>query len=143
MTDSLGSPAIFSPGQAELSDAQLALLASVGVIRTVEVGDVLFQSGDEIFDFVAIIDAQVDVIGGSPGGEEVLIVRHGPKDFAGEINMLSDARSILSARVSGAGRVITVPRPDLHHLLAAEPELADVIVGAFIDRRRMLREGEG
>lgn len=133
----------FSPGQAELSEAQLAVLGRVGLTHTVEVGDVLLRPGDETYDFVASIDARIDIIGGALGGEEVLIVSHGPRDFLGELNMLTDARSGLTARVSGAGRIISLPRPDLVHLLASEPELADVLVAAFIDRRRLLRDGDG
>jgi thioredoxin reductase (NADPH) len=131
------------PGEAELTETDLAVLARVGDTHSVEVGDVLYRPGDDAYDFIVIIDARVDVIGGVFGGDEVLIVSHGPRDFLGELNMLTDARSVLTARVAEAGQVITIPRPELHRLLGAEPDLADRIVAAFIARRRLLRDGDG
>jgi thioredoxin reductase (NADPH) len=127
---------------AELTDEQLDVLRRHGTERDVAAGDVLFRAGDNSYDFITVLAGVVDIIGGTPDQPKV-VVSHGPRRFIGEFNMITDQRVFLTARVRDAGRILSVPRAELRHLLATEAELADVIVATFIARRRILREGEG
>ena len=130
-----------APG-VELNDEQLDVLRRHGSERDVAAGDVLFRPGDSSYDFIVVLSGRVDIIGGS-SDDPVVVVSHGPRRFIGEFNMITEQRVFLTARVHEPGRILAIPRPELRRLLATEGELADVIVGAFIARRHMLREGEG
>jgi len=70
---------------AVLSASQLAMLAERGEERTAEVGDTLYQIGDETYPFIAILQGEVAVRDGA--GNE--IVRHADSGFLGELNLLT------------------------------------------------------
>jgi thioredoxin reductase (NADPH) len=130
------------PSEAELTDEQLAMLEASGERRYVEVGETLYRPGQENYAFIAMVDAEVEIIGGT-FENEIVLVAHGPRRFLGEVSLLTDDKSRLTARVSRAGWVITVPREELRAIMARRPEFADLVLAAFMDRRRMLRDGEG
>jgi thioredoxin reductase (NADPH) len=71
------------------------------------------------------------------------LVAHGARRFLGELGLLTDEQSRLTARVSRAGRIIAVPRVELRKLMASDPGFADTVLAAFMERRRMLRAGDG
>jgi thioredoxin reductase (NADPH) len=128
--------------EAELSDDELAMLRQAGETRDVAVGDVLFRAGEEGFAFIALVDAEVEILGGGLERETVLVT-HGPGRFLGELGLLSDERSRLTARVSKAGQIISVPRAELRRLMGNDPVFGDKVLAAFIDRRLRLRAGAG
>ena len=64
-----------------------------------------------------------------------------PVGFVGELNLLTGQRPYLSARVSRAGRVLSVPPEQFRQLLDTKPDLSDTIFRAFVARREMLRRG--
>jgi len=66
----------------------------------------------------------------------VLFARHGPGQFAGELNLVTGERPFLTARVTAAGGIIAVAPSQLRELLTRETELAQVLVTALIARRR-------
>ncbi|MDX6287105.1 MAG: thioredoxin reductase [Frankiales bacterium] len=130
------------PSEAELTDEQFATLREVGELRTVSVGDVLYRAGDEGFPFIAILDAEVEIVGGTLE-QEIVVVTHGSRRFLGELGLLTDERSRLTARVSRAGQIIAVPRTELRRLMAGDSEFGDIVLAAFMDRRHLLRDGAG
>jgi thioredoxin reductase (NADPH) len=117
-----------------LDEAQLAFLASLGERRRVEVGEYLIREGDLTYDFFALVNAGVDIIL-TVDGREDLMAHHGPGRFLGELSMLSGLRAFLSARVTDSGEVVVVPRDRLRQVMAADPQLGDMILAAFIARR--------
>jgi len=130
------------PAEAELTDQQLAALAQIGTRRQVQVGESLFRFGEEDYAFFAIVDAEVEIVGGT-FEHEVALVTHGPRLFLGEISLLTHETSRVMARVKTPGEVIAVGRPALREYMARDPDFADLVLGAFIERRQWLREGEG
>jgi thioredoxin reductase (NADPH) len=120
-----------------LTSDDLAVLESFGTRRRVEVGDLLFHTGDASYDFFATTTATVQIINETDGIDQV-ITEHGPARFLGELNLLTGQRVYLTARVSAAGEVIAVPVAQLRRLIATVPELSDTIMTAFIARRAIL-----
>ncbi len=122
-----------------LSSSQLATLAEHGEERTAEVGEKLFQVGDESYPFIAIIEGEVVVLDGA-GGE---IVRHGVSGFLGEMNLLTGQTVFLTAVVTEPMRYIAVDREVLRQLLFEDPSLSDLILSAFVERRELLQQRQG
>jgi len=120
-----------------LDAADMALATQLGVSRQVQEGEYLYREGDVAYDFFVLVSAEVDVVVAVDGGERV-IVRHGPGQFLGELNMLSGLRVFVSARVVTAGEVVAVPRDKLRQLMATKPGLGDTILAAFVARRGLL-----
>ncbi len=85
------------------------MLAEHGEERTAEVGDVLFEVGDETYPFIAIREGEAKILDGS--GRE--IVRHGASGFLGETNLLSGQTVFLTAVVTEPMRYVAVDRETL------------------------------
>jgi thioredoxin reductase (NADPH) len=115
------------------------MLAELGEQRTAEVGETLFQIGDESYPFVAIIDGEVTVTGAA--GQE--IVRHGASGFLGEMNLLSGQTVFLTAVVTEPTRYIAVDREKLRRLLFEDGSLSDLLLSAFVERRELLQQRQG
>ena len=126
-----------------LDAAQLAALAPFGTERAVEVGDLLYQAGDDDYDFIAMLDSEAEIVRRGPDGEEVVVAVHGPGRFLGELNFLTGQRAYLSACVTKAGRVLAIDRPTFRRLMSQQPDLSDLVFRAFMACREMLRSGAG
>jgi thioredoxin reductase (NADPH) len=115
------------------------MLAEHGEERTAEVGETLFEIGDESYPFIAIVEGEVAVLDGA-GGE---IVRHGASGFLGEMNLLSGQTVFLTAVVTEPMRYIAVDREVLRRLLFEDGSLSDLLLSAFVERRELLQQREG
>lgn len=126
-------------GARVLSAAQLATLSEHGEARTAEVGETLFEVGDESYPFIAIVEGEVAITDAS--GRE--IVRHGPSGFLGEMNLLSGQTVFLTAVVTEPTRYIAVDREVLRGLLFEDSSLSDLLLSAFSQRRELLQRLDG
>jgi thioredoxin reductase (NADPH) len=127
------------PSSRVLSASQLEILAEHGEERTAEVGETLFEIGDESYPFIAIVEGEVAVLDAA-GGE---ILRHGASGFLGEMNLLSGQTVFLTAAVTAPMRYIAVDREVLRQLLFEDGSLSDLLLSAFIERRELLQQREG
>lgn len=116
-------------------------LRRVGDTRDVEVRDVLFEIGQDGYDFVYVESGAMDVIDRTT---EHTVTTIDAGNFVGEIGMLMGQKTFLAGIVSEAGRMIVVDHDTLRNLVATVPEIGDPVVSAFAARRRLLTEwGEG
>jgi thioredoxin reductase (NADPH) len=122
-----------------LSQAQLDLLAEHGEERTAGTGEVLFEVGDKSYPFMAILEGEAAIRDQS--GRE--LIRHGPSGFVGELNLLTGQTVFLRAVVTEPIRYIAVDRVELRALLFENPDLADLLLPAFISRRELLQAEDG
>lgn len=122
-----------------LSEAQIETLRELGEERTAEAGEILFQVGDERYPFIAILDGEA-AIQDAAGNE---IIRHGPRGFLGEINLLSGQTVFLTAVATQPMRYLAVDREVLRPLLTEDGALADLLLSAFINRREALQRRDG
>jgi thioredoxin reductase (NADPH) len=122
-----------------LSSSQLAMLAKHGEERTAEVGERLFEVGDESYPFIALIEGEVAVLDGA--GKEM--VRHGASGFLGEMNLLTGQTVFLTAVATKPMRYIAVERDVLKRLLYEDGSLSDLLLTAFVERRELLQRYEG
>lgn len=118
-----------------LSASQLATLARLGEERTAASGDVLFRVGDSTYPFIAILEGEVAVL--DAGGNE--IIRCGPSNFLGELNLLSGQTVFLTATATQPLRYVAVDRDALRDLLFEDGALSDLVLSTFIARREALQ----
>lgn len=117
-----------------LTPVQIERIAVYGRRRPIQYGQVLIESAAEAMPFFVVTRGQVEIVR-LFGVIESLVVRHGPGQFTGEIQMLSGRRSLARARVSEAGEVIEVDHKQLLTLVQTDAELGDIIMRAYILRR--------
>jgi thioredoxin reductase (NADPH) len=122
-----------------LSQAQLDLLAEHGEERTAEQGEILFNVGDKSYPFMAILEGEAAIQDQS--GRE--LIRHGSSGFVGELNLLTGQTVFLVAIATKPMRYIAVDRVDLRALLFENPDLADLLLSAFVSRRELLQGEQG
>jgi thioredoxin reductase (NADPH) len=122
-----------------LSSSQLETLAKQGEERRAEVGEKLYEIGDESYPFIAILEGEVAIV--DRAGEEV--VRHGRAGFLGEMNLLSGQTVFVTAVVTEPLRYLAVDRETLRRLLFEDGSLSDLLLSAFIERRELLQQREG
>jgi len=111
------------------------MLAEHGEERSAEVGEVLFEIGDETYPFIAIREGEAKILDGS--GRE--IVRHQASGFLGEMNLLSGQTVYLTAVVTEPMRYVAVDRETLRGLLFEDGALSDLLLSAFVQRRELLQ----
>jgi thioredoxin reductase (NADPH) len=128
-----------APATRVLSSSQLEALATHGEERTAEIGEKLFEVGDETYPFIAIIEGEVVVT--DANGDE--IVRHGASGFLGEMNLLTGQTVFLTAVVTEPMRYIAVDREVLRQMLFEDGSLSDLLLSAFIERRELLQQRDG
>ena len=114
-------------------------ISAFGSEIAVEAGQMLYRAGGEPPSFFVVIEGEVEIV--REGEDEVVIAAHGPGRFVGELNLLTGQRPYLSARVSRAGRVLSVEPEQFRRLMSTKPDLSDTIFKAFVARRELLRKG--
>ena len=122
-----------------LSPTQIATLRGKGTERTAEAGQVLYGIGDRSYPFIAILEGEAAILDAT--GHE--LVRHGPSGFLGELNLLSGQTVFVTAKAVAPMRYIEVERDVLRELLFEDASLADLLLGAFVERREVLQRGDG
>jgi thioredoxin reductase (NADPH) len=126
-----------------LADDQIAFLMRYGEVRKIEPGQVLFREGDRSYDFIVILEGEVEIVDNFEGEARTIAV-HGARRFLGEMNMLTGQSVYLSAVMREGGEVLAVPPEQLKAIITDEPTLSDIILKAFLARRSVLmRVGTG
>ena len=125
----------------KIDDRQLAMLEPLGKRRLVRAGDVLFKAGQRELGLVLILSGQLEVVE-QRDGEELVLGTPGPRDFLGDISMLTGTAALGTARGKAPeSEVLEIPAPQLRRALAELPGVSEPIVRAFMMRRqRLLRD---
>jgi thioredoxin reductase (NADPH) len=135
------SPVEHSP---ELTNDQLARLRSYGTPDALEVGAAAFTAGDPEYDLIVIEEGAIDVVRpATANAPEAALIRYGPGEFVAELGLLTGQTTYLTARVVECARVHRIPPPQVRRLMAEDPDLADVLLRAFLARRRRIGSGPG
>ena len=125
----------------ELDDNFVETLRRNGETRPFVKGDVLFEVGQDGYDFIYIEGGAVEVLDRSDD-HVIVCIRDG--NFMGDLGMLMGQKTFLAAVACEDGTAIVVPQQRLRELVATVPEIGDAVVTAFGARRRLLMEwGEG
>jgi thioredoxin reductase (NADPH) len=125
-----------------LSTSQLAEVTAFGAEQPTTAGELLFQAGEASYDLFVVLEGEVEIV--RPAGAEAIpIATYGPGGFAGELNLLTGQRRTLDCRVTQSGRVLVIAEPEFRRLMSSRPALADIVFGALLARREILRAGEG
>src|SRR4029079_6691898 len=95
-------------GYPRLSEQKISFLSRVGDRRETAAGDVLFEEGDQDYDFFVILEGKVAMVENQAGEGQVLAV-HGPGRFLGELGMLTGQAVFVGAVCREPGAVLAVP----------------------------------
>ncbi len=122
-----------------LSADHVAALRRIGTIREVPEGEIFLRAGDPSDMFIYVLEGGFqlwDEAKDQALNENIL----GAGQFIGEIAFLVGGRMLYTMRAISPARVIEVPRDAMLRLMAAEPEMSDIVVSVFAARRRAMLE---
>jgi thioredoxin reductase (NADPH) len=122
-----------------LSNEQLATLESLGTRRKVKRGEIIYKAGQRDVPFHLVVSGELEVFESRDGEEQILGVP-GPRDFLGDIAMLTGTAIIATARGKAEeSEVLQIPAARLRRALAEIPSVSEPIVSALIMRRKRLQ----
>ena len=116
----------------------LAELAEFGQEWEADAGSVLYRAGESTGTFYVLIDGEIDVLRDDESDDLVVSYINGGQ-FIGELGLLTEQRTYLTARATRPSRVLVIPHDEFRRLMATKPAISDVIFGALIARRETLR----
>ena len=130
-TESIAFPA--------LSDEQLATLESLGTRRKVNRGEIVYKAGQRDVPFNLVLSGELEVFESRDGEEQILGVP-GPRDFVGDISMLTGTAVIATVRGKAEeSEIVQIPAARFRRALAEIPSVSETIVSALIMRRKRLQ----
>jgi len=127
-----------------LGESQLTTLRRYGREERVADGEVLFADGDQTYDMIVVLDGSIEIIEHHGHPDEVVIVSYGPREFIGEMGLLTGQTVYLSAVATTHGRVLRIPVAQVKVIMSEEPDLSDLVLRAFLLRHsRLTNRGSG
>src|SRR5688572_1287046 len=122
-----------------LTDGQIDVLRAHGQVRQTHDGKVLFQQGELTCDFYVVLEGEVELIEPTLVTPGVIGVRR-PREIVGELNLLTEEVTYLSAVVRKGGSVLAIPADDLRTIVTDDPGFSDFLLRAFLLLRSHLVE---
>jgi thioredoxin reductase (NADPH) len=116
-----------------LTDEQLARLEPHGERRVFDSGDAIYREGERLEELLVILDGKVAI-----ADEERVLSVHGPGRFLGELGLLAGQASFVTACALERSCLLGVPVDRLREVVVRDGEIGDLIVRAYLVRRRQL-----
>jgi thioredoxin reductase (NADPH) len=130
-TESIAFPA--------LSDEQLSTLESLGTRRKVNRGEIVYKTGQRDVPFSLVVSGELEAFESRDGEEQILGVP-GPRDFVGDVSMLTGTAVIATVRGKAEqSEIVEIPAARFRRALAEIPSVSETIVSALIMRRKRLQ----
>jgi Thioredoxin reductase len=127
----------------KLTDEQLALLEPLGKRRVIKRGEFIFKAGQREVGLSVVLSGELEAYA-SRDDQEQILANPMPRDFVGEISMLTGTAMLANLRgKADQSEILHVPAARMRQALAELPEVSETIVSAFIMRRkRLMRDHE-
>lgn len=119
-----------------LAPDDLSILKSLADTVTFSDGQIVFHAGDVDLDLFVVESGEINII--NPSDENRLIVTHGPGQFAGDIDLLTHRPVIVTGVASGKTQLLRIKTTRLHEILSKVPQIAEKLLIAIQERRRLL-----
>ncbi|MGU3390724.1 Crp/Fnr family transcriptional regulator [Sphingomonas sp. M1A8_2b] len=126
-----------------LQPAHIAAIRAAGTRKTYRKGTMLAEIGAPADRFFYLEGGEIEVVNPFTGDRLVPSTLR-PTQFMSEISLLSGGTWSLPMRAASDTTVVEVPRSDMLRLMAAIPEMSDIVITVLAARRRrQLDAGDG
>ncbi len=123
-----------------LTAAQIARIARLGKEQALAEGELLFEQGQYGVPVHVVLEGAIEIVLPHDGVEDPIVV-HEPGQFTGEVNQLSERRTLVRGRAKKASRVIALDLAQLKTLVQTDSELSEIFLRAYMLRRMGLLAG--
>src|SRR5579883_3553383 len=121
-----------------LTPADMALLRPMSTPCSFKDGETIFRAGDPEIDLFVVESGGMEIVNPADGNESV--VTHGPGQFSGDIDLLTRRPVLVTAIARGQTELLRIPGARLHEIMNKLPHLAEIMLVAIQERRRLLSE---
>ena len=130
-------PSTFRPEMAFpfLTDEMIARLARYGHEEVCAAQTGLWSRGEREVDLFVVLEGTVEISAQGEDGHFEALTTLGPKQFSGELDLLSSRRTLVNGRTLTQSALLRVPRSQLQRLLQSEGDIANLIMQATVWRR--------
>ena len=125
-----------------LTEAQVERMKAFGTVEKLKKGEIVFQRGDRTVDFFVLLDGVIEIYDKDGSRPEDVFTVHGRRQFTGELDLFNDRKILVSGRMGEDGEVIRIDRSSFQRMMTSLPDIAEIIMRAFILRRVGLMEHE-
>lgn len=126
-----------------LTDSHVDALRTISTEHVWDPGHLVTRAGEPMTRLVYVLSGAIEVFD-ERTSEAYLDTHLGPKQFAGEIALLTGSAAALSLRTREVTKVLVADRKDLLKLMSKIPEMSDIIISVLAARRRRQVEmGDG
>jgi thioredoxin reductase (NADPH) len=127
-----------------LNEDMAARLVKYGVEETVPAGTMLFSRGERRVDYFFVLEGCIEVYDFHEDGSANIFVVHGPNQFTGEVDLLSERQIMVNGRTGSETRLVRIDPKHFRKLISGEPDIGEIIMRAFILRRvGLIQSGQG
>lgn len=120
----------------KLTEEQVEIFRKEGKIKNYKAGKVMIDEGERGFDFFIVLEGEVDIV--DPFEPNKLITTHTAGEFTGDSDILSQRASVFKAVAKTDCKLIHVAHEKLKEIISSNPDLNDILITAFILRRKEL-----
>ena len=119
-----------------LNEAQIEKLGSCAgaFLKKYPNGQTLFKVGERDFKFFVVKSGEVEIIDES-GDTPKTVTVHRPGEFTGDVAQLTGSPAVVSAIARGDTEVYEMSAESVRQFLNTCPDLADIILQAYLRRR--------
>ena len=123
----------------KLNDSEVEALAGLARMCSFKDGETIFQAGQRGLPFYVVESGEIAIVDDSADVPKTIVV-HGPREFTGDVSLLTDRPAVISAYARGETRAYCVSQSELRRVIQELPELSDKLLEAFQTRRIMLEK---
>ncbi|MEM8668064.1 MAG: FAD-dependent oxidoreductase [Planctomycetota bacterium] len=95
----------------------------------------VFERGQREADFCIVVSGCIEIFDYDCDGEPEVFTRHCDRQFTGEIDLFNNRKVLVGGRASGQTEIIRFGRKAFRDLLAAHPDIGEIVTRALIVRR--------
>ncbi len=121
-----------------LDDADLAVIRAMAIPCSFEDGQLIFRAGDADLDLFVVESGGIEILNAADGDRH--IVTHGPRQFAGDIDLLTRRPVIVNGVARGKTKLLRVPGLRLREMLNKAPHVSEKLLIAATKRRELLSQ---
>ncbi|MFO1127410.1 MAG: FAD-dependent oxidoreductase [Rhodospirillales bacterium] len=118
-----------------LSAEMAARVAAYGSEEWLPAHTLVFERGQRAVDFFLVLEGSVEIFGVDVCGLSDVFVVHGEREFTGELTLFNDRQVLVSGRTGTDSRLVRIGAVGFRRLMTGEPDIAEIIMRAFILRR--------
>jgi thioredoxin reductase (NADPH) len=121
----------------KLTDSELECLAGLATTCSFRDGELVFRAGQRGLPLYVVQSGEIAIVDESTEVSKTIVV-HAPREFTGDVSLLTDRPAAVSGYARGETRAYCVSQLELRRVIQEIPDLSDKLLEAFQTRRVLL-----